>query len=89
MGTPMEISDAENFAVLKVVAEASGRDRDWVDVAAMISRAISTEKIGLWRHRAMLGGYLEYYTGKMNIARITEAGVTALAVHEAGAQGVS
>lgn len=80
----MEISAAENYAVLKKVAEASGKDRQWVNVAAMIASAISPEKIGLWRHRALLGGYLEYYQNKMNVARITEAGVTALAAHEAG-----
>lgn len=82
----MEISEAESFAVLKAVSDASGRDRDWVDVAAMISSNLSSEKIGLWRHKAMLGGHLEYYANKMNVARITDAGRAALFAYEEGAR---
>jgi hypothetical protein len=82
----MEISEADNFTVLKVVSDASGRQSDWVNVAAMISSSIAPEKIGLWRHKAMLGGYLEYYENKMNVARITDAGRAALSAYEEGAR---
>ena len=74
----MEISEAENFGVLKVIAAASGHDRNWVDVTAIISSVVRAELIGIWRHRAKLCGYLEYYGGKMNVARITETGQQAL-----------
>lgn len=74
----MEISPAEDLAVLKAVAEASGSQGHWADVMVAIRSSIAPEKVGLWRQSAKARGLIVQHDNLMNVARITDKGQLAL-----------
>jgi hypothetical protein len=70
----MEISPAEDLAVLKAVAEVSGSQGHWADVMVAIRSSIAPEKVGLWRQSAKSRGLIVQHDNLMNVARITDKG---------------
>jgi hypothetical protein len=74
----MEISPAEDLAVLKAVAEVSGSQGHWADVMVAIRSSIAPEKVGLWRQSAKERGLIVQHDNLMNVARVTDKGHLAL-----------